>query len=77
MQTQGDKNLTNVNTGIFLKIENCAGGHIICRLNLIFRSIQLLHPCHTSTIVVGFGSNSRQAIITSMAWISYPCTNKI
>jgi len=28
------KNLTNVNTDIFLKIKNCAEGHIICRLIL-------------------------------------------
>ena len=33
-QTQGDKLLINVNTGIFLKIENYAVGHIICRLVL-------------------------------------------
>jgi hypothetical protein len=53
MRTLGDKHLNNVTTGIFLKTKNCAGGHPIRRL--IFRLIQLLHPCHTSTIVVRLG----------------------
>jgi hypothetical protein len=32
MQTMSDKNLTNVNIGIFLKTEDCEGGRLICRV---------------------------------------------
>jgi hypothetical protein len=36
MQTMSDKNLTNVNIGIFLKIEGCEGGSSYMQGRLLF-----------------------------------------
>jgi hypothetical protein len=36
MQAVSDKNLTNVNIGIFLKIEICEGGSSFIRVNTVF-----------------------------------------
>jgi hypothetical protein len=35
MQTMSDKNLTNVNIGIFLKIEDFEGGLSFIRVNMV------------------------------------------